>query len=164
MNEILWCDYLNQISWVVLSPGSTKYFAEFWLRPLVSVRSTTAFSIRVHWYLCQGLCMQSVCVREGLYHLHSTTANEYLDIQPFLVQAQALALEALKCNKWTYEQNVTLICLMNTNNFKRRYRLNRSVSNYQKNSYLAPWLSAIKQEKRIINPWSSMRFLLFYST
>ena len=43
--------------------------------------------------------MQSVCVREGLYHLHNTTANEYLDIQPFLVQAQALALEALKCNK-----------------------------------------------------------------
>ena len=43
--------------------------------------------------------MQSVCVREGLYHLHSTTTNEYLDIQPFLVQAQALALEALKCNK-----------------------------------------------------------------
>ena len=38
-------------------------------------------------------------VREGLYQLHSTTTNDYLDIQSFLVQAQALALEALKCNK-----------------------------------------------------------------
>ena len=43
--------------------------------------------------------MQSACVRGGLCHLHSTTTNEYLDIQLFLVQAQALAPEALKCNK-----------------------------------------------------------------
>ena len=35
----------------------------------------------------------------GRFISHSTTTNEYLDIQPFLVQAQALALEALKCNK-----------------------------------------------------------------
>ena len=56
--------------------------------------------------------MQRGCVRGGLYHLHSTTTTEYLDIQPFLVQAQALALEALKYNKRRYEQNVTLICLV----------------------------------------------------
>ena len=43
--------------------------------------------------------MQSLCERGGLYHLHSTTTNEYLDIQPFLVQVQAQALEALKWNK-----------------------------------------------------------------
>ena len=64
VNEILCCDYLNQTSWVVLSLGSSKYFAEFWLRPLVSVRSTTAFSIRFI-DICVKLCVCKVCVCKG---------------------------------------------------------------------------------------------------
>ena len=49
--------------------------------------------------MSRSVYAKCVRVRGGLYHLHSTTTNDYLDIQPFLVQAQALALEALKCNK-----------------------------------------------------------------
>ena len=46
------------------------------------------------------VCVFKVCVRGreggGVYR---TKTNEYLDIRPLLVQVQALALEALKCNK-----------------------------------------------------------------
>ena len=82
VNEILWCDYLNQTkSWVVLSLGSTKYFAGFWLRPLVSVSSTTAFSIRFI-DICVKVCVGKVCVCKKKGEVSGSKENHFYSL-PF---------------------------------------------------------------------------------